>query len=426
MLEIGCGTGDLLASLGARRAVGVDISDKLIEIAKSKHDSCEFLQGDALSLSFDERFEHVIMADVIGYLPDVQKALGSVRSVMTDRSRLIITYYNYLWEPLLKLLEWMGFRMPQPEQNWLPLQDIQNLLYLSGFEVVKKGFQILFPLSVPILSPLMNRFLARLPLIRNLCLVEWLIAKPMILPMDPAKLSCSVIIPCRNERNNIAEAVRRTPRMGSDFEIIFVDGASTDGTIEEIERMQKEHPGKRIRLIRQPNPKGKYEAVKMGFEKASGELLMILDADLTVPPEDLPKFFDAYVEGKGEFINGSRLVYPMEKQAMRFLNLLGNKFFGMAFSFLLEQRFTDTLCGTKVLSRSNYEKLKQGRAYFGDFDPFGDFDLLFGASKLNLKIVELPIRYRERTYGTTKIRRFFHGMILLKMCWVAMRKLKFV
>jgi glycosyltransferase involved in cell wall biosynthesis len=205
-----------------------------------------------------------------------------------------------------------------------------------------------------------------------------------------------------------------------------VDGASTDGTVEEIERMQREHPARKIRLIRQPDPKGKYEAVKMGFEAATGDVLMILDADLTVPPEDLPKFFSAYVEGKGEFINGSRLVYPMEKQAMRFLNLLGNKFFGMAFSYLLEQRFTDTLCGTKVMSKANYEKIKAGRAYFGDFDPFGDFDLLFGASKLDLKIIELPIRYRDRVYGTTKIRRFYHGLILLKMCWVAMRKLKFV
>lgn len=426
VLDIGCGIGDLVASLGARRAVGVDISDQLVGIAQQKFPSCEFRVGDAQDLAIQETFDFVVMADVIGYLPDVQRAFEGIKKVTTDETRLIITYYNYLWEPLLRLLERLGLRMPQPEQNWLPHQDIKNLLFLAGFEVVKMGNRLLFPLDIPILAPFLNRFLGRLPWIQNLCLVEWVIAKPMARPRSAQEVSCSVVVPCRNERDNIKDAVLRTPAMGGATELIFVDGASTDGTVEEITRMQQEHPEKKIRLIKQPDPKGKYEAVKMGFEAATGDVLMILDADLTVPPEELPKFFAAYVEGKGEFINGSRLVYPMEKQAMRFLNLLGNKFFGMAFSYLLDQRFTDTLCGTKVMSKANYEKLKAGRAYFGDFDPFGDFDLLFGASKLNLKIVELPIRYRDRVYGTTKIRRFYHGLILLKMCLVAMRKLKFV
>ncbi len=426
VLDIGCGIGDLVASLDAKQTWGVDLSDKLIEIARKKFPSCEFRVGDAQALTIKETFDFVLLVDTIGYLPDVQKAFEEIKKVTTDETRLIITYYNYLWEPLLRLLEWLGLRMPQPAQNWLPHQDIKNLLYLAGFEVVKMGSRILFPLDVPFLASLLNRFLGRLPWIQNLCLVEWVIAKPVTRPKAARDVSCSVVVPCRNERDNIKDAVLRTSSMGRATELIFVDGASTDGTVEEIERMQREHPGKKIRLIKQPNPKGKYDAVKIGFEAATGDVLMILDADLTVPPEDLPKFFSAYLEGKGEFINGSRLVYPMEKQAMRFLNLLGNKFFGMAFSYLLEQRFTDTLCGTKVMSKANYEKIKAGRAYFGDFDPFGDFDLIFGASKLDLKIIELPIRYRDRVYGSTKIRRFYHGMILLKMCAVAMRKLKFV
>ncbi|MFZ5802766.1 MAG: glycosyltransferase [Candidatus Omnitrophota bacterium] len=426
VLDVGCGMGETLASLKGRRTLGIDISTKLVDLARQKFPGVEFRVADAQALPSVEPFEFVILADTIGYLPDVQKAFEEVRKVTTDSSRLIITYYNYLWQPILKLLEIFQLRMPQPELNWLPLQDIQNLLYLAGFEVVKKGYQILLPMDIPVLTPLVNRVFARLPWIRNLCLVEWVIAKPRTKSKDPKQISCSVIVPCRNEKDNIADAVTRTAPMGRETEIIFVDGASTDGTLEEIQRMQKEYPARKIRLIQQHDPKGKYDAVKMGFEAAQGDLLMILDADLTVPPEDLSKFFAAYVEGKGEFISGSRLVYPMEKQAMRFLNLLGNKFFGMAFSFLLDQRFTDTLCGTKVVSRANYQKIKEGRVYFGDFDPFGDFDLLFGASKLNLKIVELPIRYRERVYGTTKIRRFAHGWLLLKMCWVAMRKLKFV
>jgi glycosyltransferase involved in cell wall biosynthesis len=236
--------------------------------------------------------------------------------------------------------------------------------------------------------------------------------------------SVTVVIPCRNERGNIESAVRRTPRMGRETDIVFVDGSSTDGTPAEIERVIAAHPEWRITLLHQGSGTGKGDAVRKGFAAATGDVLMILDADLTVPPEDLPKFYRALASGKGEFINGTRLVYPMERQAMRTLNLLGNKFFSLAFTWLLEQRFRDTLCGTKVLFRRDYEKIAANRAYFGDFDPFGDFDLIFGASKLNLRIVEVPVRYRERTYGVTNIRRFSHGWLLLRMCVLAFYKLK--
>jgi glycosyltransferase involved in cell wall biosynthesis len=235
-----------------------------------------------------------------------------------------------------------------------------------------------------------------------------------------------VIVPARNERGNIEAAVERTPSMGSSMELVFVEGNSSDGTAEAIERVIAAYPGKNIRLVRQGNGVGKGDAVRKGFTAATGDVLMILDADLTMPPEDLPKFFRALASGRGEFINGSRLVYPMEKQAMRFLNTLGNKFFSLAFTWLLDQPFKDTLCGTKVLYRRDYERIAAGRSYFGEFDPFGDFDLLFGAAKLDLKIVEIPIRYRERKYGTTQISRFRHGWLLLRMCLFALRRIKFV
>lgn len=426
VLEIGCGPGDLLAKLKAGRRLGVDFSEAMILEAQRNYPGVDFIAAEAEDLPLKERFDCVILSDTIGLLPDVQKVFEEVRRVLDPKGRVVITYYNFLWEPLLDLAEKLGFKMPQPAQNWLPLDDIRNLLHLAGFEVIKKGYRLLLPVKIPLLSTFFNRFLAKLPLIEKLCLVEWLIAKPVSEARDPKSVSVSVIIPCRNERDNIEPAVRRTPALGEACELIFVDGNSTDGTLEEIARMQAEFPERPIRLIRQGTPKGKCDAVQKGFEAAQGELLMILDADLTVPPEDLPKFFNAIVQGKGEFINGTRLVYPMEKQAMRFLNLLGNKFFGMAFSYLLEQRFSDTLCGTKVLWKRDYEKIKAGRAYFGDFDPFGDFDLIFGAARQNLKIIELPVRYRERVYGVTKIRRFTHGWLLLKMCWVAARKIKFV
>lgn len=235
----------------------------------------------------------------------------------------------------------------------------------------------------------------------------------------------SVVVPARNEAGNIPSIFNRLPGMGSGTELVFVEGHSKDDTAATIEREIVKHEDWSCKFLQQTG-EGKADAVRLGFKNATGDILMILDADLTVPPEDLPRFYQALVSGKGEFINGVRLIYPMERQAMRFANLLGNKFFSLAFSWLIGQPIKDTLCGTKVFWRTDYEKIAANRSYFGDFDPFGDFDLIFGAAKLSLKITDLPIRYRERTYGTTNIQRWKHGWLLLKMVWFAAIRLKFI
>jgi SAM-dependent methyltransferase len=426
ILEIACGDGDLLASLRPRRGVGVDISAGMVASAALAHPELQFVRGDAEDLPLRGAFEYVVVSDLIGYLEDVQRAFENLHRVCSPESRIVITHFNYLWEPVLRLAQKLRLMMPQKRQNWLALADIENLLFLGDFEVIKSGYRLLLPAWIPGISWLANKIIAKLPGIRKLCLVQYVIARPAgPSSREPYRHSVSVVIPCRNERGNIESAVTRMPRMGHSTEMIFVDGNSTDGTAAEIERVARIHADRwPVRLLHQGDGTGKGDAVRKGFAAATGDVLMILDADLTVPPEDLPKFFDALTMGKGEFINGTRLVYPMERQAMRTLNLLGNKFFSLAFTWLLEQRFRDTLCGTKVLFRRDYERIAANRHYFGDFDPFGDFDLIFGASRLNLKIVEVPVRYRERTYGVTNISRFRHGWLLLRMCGVAFAKLK--
>ena len=425
VIEIGCGTGDLLAALNPKRGLGIDISHGMVEVARRQFPNLQFEVGDLEYLQIEERFDYVVLVETIGHVDDIQLAFKEMHKVCKPETRVIIVYYNYLWEPVLKFAEAVGLRMKQPLQHWLPLEDISNLLYLNDFEVIKKGYRFLIPLYIPLVSTFFNRFVANMPFFWKLALNEILIARPKGMRKSREETSCSVIVPCRNEKGNIEKGALRTPDMGKSTEIIFVEGHSQDGTLEECERVKKEYPQKDITVLIQDG-KGKYDAVKKGFSHAKNDILMILDADLTVPPEDLPKFFDAIASGKGEFINGTRLVYQMEGQAMRFLNLLGNKFFSRAFTYILEQRIRDTLCGTKVLWKQDYLKITEGRKYFGDFDPFGDFDLLFGASKLNLKIVEIPIKYRDRTYGTTQISRFRHGLILFKMVFFALGKIKFI
>jgi len=430
VLEIGSGTGDLLAALEPKHGLGVDISANLVDIAKRKHPHLDFVVADAETLDAPEltgrTFDYVVMSDVIGCVRDVWTAFRAVRRVCHPRTRIIVTYYNFVWEPLLRLGELIGRKMPIPQQNWLGRQDIENLLELNHLEIIRSGTAQLVPVDVPGLSSLANRYLAQVPGFHAMALTQFFVCRLAAGggPIPTRDYTCSVIVPCKNERGNVDDIVGRTPDLGKGTELIFVDGSSTDGTVEAIQKHLDAKTRPNMRLIHQGNGKGKGDAVRKGFAAAKGDVLFILDADLTVPPEELPKFYAAIAEGKAEFVNGSRLVYPMEGEAMRFLNSVGNKFFGLALSAVLEQRLKDTLCGTKVLFRADYEKIAAARGFFGELDPFGDFDLLFGAAKQNLKIAELPIRYGARTYGETKISRFREGALLARMTLLAFDRFK--
>lgn len=425
ILEIGSGTGNLISAFKFNKTVGIDINEEMVKIAKSKYPHLEFYVDDIENLSLNKKFDYVIMQDLIGHLSDNWEAFRNLRELTSANTRVIITYYNYLWEAIILLAEKLRLKMKQPHQNWLSLDDIENLLYLNDFEVIKKGRKFLFPIYIPIISNFINKYIAKLPLVRKLCLITFIIARKNMSAVVKKEYSCSVIIPCKNEVGNIEGAVRRIPEMGKHTEIIFVNDKSTDGTDTEVKRLIKIYPEKDIKLV-QGSGEGKAKAVWSGFEKATGDILMILDGDLTVMPEELPMFFKALVEGKGEFVNGCRLVYQMEKEAMRLLNILGNKLFGIVFSYLLSQRIKDTLCGTKAFFKNDYLRMRKYFGYFGDYDRWGDYDLLFSASKLNLKIIEIPVHYLERTFGRTKMnKRLKHGWMMFKMCLIAAKKLKF-
>ena len=426
VLEIGCGRGDLLASLRPSDGVGVDFSGEMARLARSDHPELTFVQQDVHHLDLNGTYDVVIFSDLLNDLWDIQAAFQEVACHMTPRSRIVINSYSRLWESVLALAEKLNLAKPLLYQNWLTVEDVVNLLNLTGFELIRSWTEILWPLPTPLWGPLCNRFLVKVWPFRFFGLTNFIVARPRPQNVPPdSNLRVSVIIPARNEAGNIASIFKRVPDLGAGTELIFVEGHSLDDTYALIEREIAAHPERKCKLLKQTGT-GKGDAVRSGFAGASGDILMILDADLTVPPEELTRFYKLLDSGQAEMVNGVRLVYPMEDQAMRFFNLLGNKFFSLAFSWLLGQPIKDTLCGTKALWKRDYERIVANRAYFGEFDPFGDFDLLFGAAKLNLKIVDLPIRYRKRTYGTTNIQRWKHGWLLLRMVIFAARKIKFV
>jgi SAM-dependent methyltransferase len=424
VLEVGCARGDLLAALKPSRGIGVDFCPAMIERAKQRHPDLEFVPGDAHDFDLGETFDYIICSDLVNDLWDVQKVFENVARHCHANTRLILNAYSRLWELPRRFAEASGLVKRQTMQNWLAPGDVVNLLYLADLELIRRSEEILWPFGTPLIRQLANRYLVKLAPFRWLGIANVFVARPRPKPVHPEPV-VSVVVAARNEAGNIPQIFDRVPSMGAGTELIFVEGGSSDDTWGAIEREIARRPEANAKLYKQPG-KGKGDAVRVGFREASGGLLMILDADLTVPPEDLPRFYEAWASGKAEFVNGVRLVYPMEDRAMRFINSVGNKFFSLAFTWLLSQSIKDTLCGTKVLSKRDYETIARNRAYFGEIDPYGDFDLLFGAAKYNLKIVDLPVRYGERTYGETNIQRWSGGWLLLRMVAKAMRKIKFV
>ena len=427
VLELGCGRGDLLASLRPAHGVGIDFSPRTVARARTLHPELQFVLGDAEDPAtldgIEGPFDYVVISDTIGMFEDIDGTLRTVRNLCAPSTRIVISYYSHLWEPILKLAELMGWKSRQSQINYIATVDFLNLMDLADFEVVRHEQRQLIPIRLFGLAGFVNRFIAPLPGIRQLCLRTYLVGRP-VQAFPDRKFSASILIPCRNERGNIENAILRMPKFGSAQEILFVEGNSSDGTFEECERVRDAYRDSwDIKVLKQDG-KGKGDAVRKGFAAAKHDVLMILDADLTMPPEALPKYHAVIETGKAEFVNGTRLVYPMENEAMRPLNLIANRCFAYLFSYLVNTRLTDTLCGTKVLLRRDYEVLARERDYFGNFDPFGDFDLIFGAAKQNLKIIETPIHYKARTFGETQISRFRDGWLLLKMVWFAYRKLK--
>lgn len=425
VLQVHCDIGHLLDAVQPSRGLGLHENEGLLEIARRRHPHLEFRRADPHAFTVDETFDYALLVNAVGDIIDVEAALQRLHAAATPDTRVVILFTNYLWQPVFKLAERLGLKSRQPALNWFTLGDLRNLLALTGYEPVKEYHTLLLPVRVPLLSWFLNTVVARIPPFHKLCYVKGIVARPVTRRPEGGPFSVSVIIPCKNEAGNVQPAVERIPAMGRHTEIIFCDDQSTDGTAEKVREMQRQHPDKDIKLVNGPGISKSFN-VWAGFDAAQGDILMILDADLTTIPEEMPYFYAAIAEGRGEFINGSRMVYPMAEDAMKPLNVLGNKMFSLAFSYLLGQQIKDTLCGTKVMWRRDYERMKPLRGSWGVTDRWGDYELIFGAAKLNLRIIDLPVHYLERIYGETKMtKRFRNAAVMARMCLAALTRLRF-
>jgi len=382
--------------------------------------------GDLGGVLSESGVDVVLFNGNFNHSTDIQGLLETVRPHLARHGRVVVALYNWYFAWLYRLADRLGLRQGPPIVTFITRSDLVQIARLAGFELVRLRPVAYLPWHFFGLGTLVNALMPAVPGARWLSFVTVAVLRP-VLGTERERPSLTVVIPARNERGNIEDALRRLPDFGAPTEVIFVEGNSSDGTWEEIQRVAALWDGRagvRVRSFQQ-EARGKADAVRLGFSHASGDLLTILDADLTMPPERLTRFYDAYCQGAADFVNGTRLVYPMEGEAMRLLNHLGNVFFAKMLSFVLDVRLGDSLCGTKLLSRRDYARFVRWRRDFGDFDPFGDFELLFPAAVLGTGIIDVPVDYRARTYGTTNIRRFRDGAILFRMTMTGLLRIKF-
>lgn len=415
VLQIGYGLGDVLAGLFPNKAVSFDEDKNLAELSRRRYSNFKFIVGNLNEIDLKGKFDYIIMPNSVEHFTDIQTVLEKVRTNLADEGRLIMTLTNPKWQYVYDLLEKWGLKRPEEPKNWLKMRNLENIAELAGFEVSDSGFRLLIPTHIPILSNFINYRIKGKNTIASLAVEQFIVVKKS-LEKKNKNYSCTVLIPCYNEEGNIAEAIARTPNFCKNLEILIVDDGSRDKTATIVRKVMKKD--KRVKLISYKPNQGKGHAVRTGFDNAKGEIIMILDADMTVPPEELGRFYNVLASGQALFANGTRLIYPMEDQAMRSFNLLGNVGFSYAFSYILGQRVTDTLCGTKALFKKDYKKIKMTG------EGWGDFDLLFGASENNLKIKEVPVHYKKRVAGESKMKGLKHGFVMLKMVGKGFVRLK--
>ena len=417
VLEIGCATGEILAATKPSLGIGIDLSPKIVKIAKEKFSQYTFFCSSIEDFKYNEKFDYIIMIDLIDHVYDIIEVFESVYNLCTPTTKIILSTINPWWEPVLSLMEKVGGKMPEGPHNFLERRYLTKIVEFLDFSISCSGYMLLFPKYIPIFSFLANAMGTKLWGINKFSFVHYMVLQPLPKNVNDLDLSCSVVIPCYNEAGNIEEAIRRIPHMGKETEIIVVNDGGTDETANIVKKLQRNYHN--LRLIDYTTNRGKGYAVKQGFDAATKEVIMILDADMSVIPEELPRFFNLLNKGACDFVNGTRMIYLKQDQAMGFLKLLGNKLFALIMTFIAKQNVTDTLCGTKALYKKNYKYIKMG------LDKWGDYDLLFGAIKLGNKIAEIPVHYMARRTGESKMRTVKHGFHLLWVCFRGFKELIF-
>lgn len=403
VVEFGCATGDILASCQPKRGLGIDLSEAFVELARKKHPQYQFIAADAEKFSGEEKFDFCIMSDLLDHVSDIPAVIERAHEILKPGGKLIISTINPLWNPVFGVLERLHMKMPEGPHCFIPNRFIEFFCQMNGFKTTK-GALIFIPVRIPLISPLLNKIMPRVPVILETCWVQTLVAQKLQGPQK--KTSCTILITVYNEEKNIEACIRRIPALNREYEILVVNDGSTDATASIVDKLQREF--KDLRMISFEQNKGKAIAVEKGIEEARKDAVVILDADMAVAPEEIPLFLEPLDTNVADFVNGTRLVYDMEKKAMAQIRRIANYTLALMFSAVIKCRITDTLCGTKAFLKKNFMGIKISE------ERWGDLVLLCAASSKGLRIAEIPISYHTRIAGESKMRFFSDGALFMR------------
>ena len=364
-----------------------------------------------------------ILISDIEHQSNPTSSLLSLSKIIRDDTKIIIISRNLVWMIFIKLLKSL-FSFSPKKNNFLPYSYLDNLFSICNLEVIRNEKIITLPIYIPFFTNLINRIF-RLPLLNIFCLSNITILKKKDQNFSNNKdLRVSFIIPCKNEENNIKTFENEIKNSNQSNEYLFGDDNSMDKTIDEIDKLSKKLNNNKILKYNGPGV-CKSENVYKGIELSSGDIIVVYDADLTVDFKDVEFSIDILKNTNADFINCTRMIYPQKDGAMKFSNFIGNSIFANLFSLLFRKKITDTLCGTKIFFKKDWVKIKKNITGLGVKDLWGDFDLLIGAYKNNLKITEVPVTYHERKEDNTKMTSvFLNGIRMLSIVLVAFYKLR--
>ncbi len=342
----------------------------------------------------------VVISDIEHQLNPAKNLLNLSR-IVGDNTKIILLSKNMVWMILIKILK-LFFSFSPKKNNFLPSSYLDNLYSSCNLELIRQEKIIALPINIPFLTKIINRIF-RLPLLNFFCMSNIAILKKKIKNSSNHKdLKISFIIPCKNEQDNIKVFEQKINENTEPDEYLFGDDNSSDKTSDEIDKLIEKLSDKKIIKYNGPGI-CKSENVYKGIDLSSGDIIVIYDADHTVSFEDIKFSVSIMKKTNVDFINCTRMIYPQKDGAMKFANFIGNTIFASLFSLLFKKKITDTLCGTKIFYKKDWEKIKENTSQWGMKDLWGDFDLLIGAYKNNLKITEVPVTYYERRENETKM-----------------------
>lgn len=414
VLQIGYGLGDILAALYPKKGVSFDDDKDILAISRRRYPIFKFTDFNFNKNKVNDKFDYVIYPNSLEHFDDIQTVFENVYPALSRSSKVVVASVNPRWEQIFYILEKLKLKRPESSRNWLRIENIKNLLEVSGYKVIDSGFRIILPVSIPLISGIINKVIRNIKILSRFCVEQFVVAQKETFSINN-NLSCSVVIPTYNQAELLEYCIESIPNVGKKMQIVVVDDASSDRTEQVMKSLSKKHHN--IKYIRNERPQGEEKSLKIGIESVDLDIILTYDAKMSIPSSELVRFYNVLASKRADFVSGMRFIYPLEGQRLRQLTIIGNIIFSYLYSLFLNQRVFDPLCSIKGFYKKNYSKIK-----ISNNNTL--LDLLIKAAENKAKILEIPVHYSLESYLENKPHTLARLGILTKGVFYGIWRLK--